>query len=135
MEGASGGNRIVHWRVTLLMILVPLILAVFVVRLFQLQVVEGEAYRTQAYENRIRAVSIQSPRGVVYDRNGVLLVRNVPQFNVTITPALLPDSLAEVEGIYQRISELTGVPVDLPGEPTAPCVPGRGIRSTSGSPS
>ena len=127
MEGASGGNRIVHWRVTLLMILVPLILAVFVVRLFQLQVVEGEAYRTQAYENRIRAVSIQSPRGVVYDRNGVLLVRNVPQFNVTITPALLPDSLAEVEGIYQRISELTGVPVDLPGEPAAPCVPGRGI--------
>ncbi len=127
MEGSSGGNRIVHWRVTLLLVLVPAILAVFVARLFQLQIVEGELYRTQAYENRIRTISIPSPRGVVYDRNGVILVRNVPQFNVMITPALLPDSPAEVDAIYQRISELTGVPVDLPGEPAAACIPGRGI--------
>jgi penicillin-binding protein 2 len=127
MEGNSGGNRIVVWRVTALLILVPVILTVFVARLFQLQIVEGEAYRTQAYENRIRTVNVPSPRGVVYDRNGTILVRNVPQFNVMITPALLPDSLAEVDEIYARISTLTGVPVDQEGEPAAPCISGRGI--------
>jgi penicillin-binding protein 2 len=127
MEGTSGGNRIVRWRLTFLAVLVPLLLTVFVARLFQLQILEGQLYRDQAYENRIRTISIPSPRGVVYDRNGVLLVRNVPQFNVMITPALLPDSPAEVEAIYQRISALTGVPVDLPGEPAAACIPGRGI--------
>jgi hypothetical protein len=129
MEGTSGGNRIVRWRLTFLAVLVPLLLTVFVARLFQLQILEGQLYRDQAYENRIRTISIPSPRGVVYDRNGVLLVRNVPQFNVMITPALLPDSPAEVEAIYQRISALTGVPVDLPGEPAPGRKPGaRGQR-------
>jgi len=127
MEGTSGGNRIVRWRVTFLAVLLPVVLAVFVARLFQLQIVEGQSFRDQAYENRIRTISIPSPRGVVYDRNGVLLVRNVPQYNVMITPALLPDSPAEVDAIYQRISALTGVPVDLPGELAAACIPGRGI--------
>jgi cell division protein FtsI/penicillin-binding protein 2 len=103
---------------------VPVVLAVFVARLFQLQIVEGQSFRDQAYENRIRTISIPSPRGVVYDRNGVLLVRNVPQYNVMITPALLPDSPAEVDAIYQRISALSGVPVDLRGAAAAYIGPG-----------
>lgn len=44
-----------------------------------------------------------------------------------VTPALLPDSNAEQEMIYKRISDLTGVPLDQDGPPAAPCVPGRGV--------
>ena len=44
-----------------------------------------------------------------------------------VTPALLPDSNAEQELIYKRISDLTGVPLDQEGPPAAPCVPGRGV--------
>ena len=44
-----------------------------------------------------------------------------------IIPALLPDNPAEVEAIYQRLSDLTGVPIDQEGPPAAPCVQGRGI--------
>ncbi len=102
--------------------------AFFFVRLFMLQIVEGETYRAQADDNRFETVNSPAPRGIIYDRNGFQLVRNIPSFNVVITPALLPDSNAETEAIYQRLSEITGVPIDQEGPPAARCVPGRGIR-------
>ena len=55
-------------------------------------------------------------------------MRNLPAFNVNVTPALLPDSEAEIEAIYVKLAELTGVPLDQPGPPAAPCIGGRGIR-------
>jgi penicillin-binding protein 2 len=127
MEGNAGGNRIVKWRVWLLYIVVPVLVAVFVVRLYQLQIVEGAYYTERAVSNRLRSISLAAPRGVMYDRNGVLLARNVPSYNVMITPALLPDSEAEVDAIYRRLSALTGVPIDQEGPPARLCVPGRGI--------
>ena len=101
---------------------------VFIGRLYQLQVVEGTSFVLAADDNRFNSVSIPAPRGVIYDRNGFLLVRNVPVYNVVITPAHLPDSPAEIEAIFQRLSGLTGVPVDQPGPLAAICTPGRGIR-------
>lgn len=127
MDPTPAGNRIVVWRIRLLGLLLIALLGVFVARLVQLQVVEGAEYQQLALANRLRRVSIQAPRGVIYDRNGVLLVRNVPSYNLVITPALLPDSPAEVDAIYRRLSALTGVPLDQPGPIAAPCVPGRGI--------
>lgn len=127
MEGNSGGNRIVTWRMWLLSAVVPVLLAIFIVRLYQLQIFEGAYYAERAVSNRLRRVSLPAPRGVMYDRNGVLLASNVPSFNIMITPALLPDSEAEVDAIYRRLSALTGVPIDLEGETARPCAPGRGI--------
>ncbi|MCK5054242.1 MAG: penicillin-binding protein 2 [Anaerolineales bacterium] len=112
-------------RMTYLFILV--ILLIFIGRLFNLQVIQGESYRLIADENRFDEVSIPAQRGVIYDRNGFQLVRNIPEYRVMVTPALLPDSNAEKELIYRRISDLTGVPLDQEGPPAAPCVPGRGV--------
>lgn len=116
------------WRLLLTYAVSIILLVVFAVRLYQLQVIEGESYRLIADENRFTSVSLPAARGIVYDRNGFQLVRNVPAFNVVITPALLPDSEAEIEAIFQRLSALTGVPVDQPGPPAARCIEGRGIR-------
>ncbi|GAG29391.1 unnamed protein product, partial [marine sediment metagenome] len=123
----DAGPNIPSWRLRLTYIVMGLILVVYAGRLFYLQIIEGAYYQAQADENRFINISIPAPRGVIYDRNGVLLVRNIPAFNVMITPALLPDSPAETEAIYRRLSDLTGVPIDQEGPPAAPCVPGRGI--------
>jgi len=104
------------------------LLVVFVGRLYQLQVLEGTSYLEVADDNRFDTVSLPAPRGVIYDRNNSQLVRNIPLFNVVVTPALLPDSAAEVEAIFLRLSALTGVPVDRIGPPAAQCIAGRGIR-------
>jgi penicillin-binding protein 2 len=121
-------GRIPEIRIKILYGLIIAMLLVFTGRLVYLQVFEYDTYLSQARDNRLDEVSIPAPRGVIYDRNNFQLVRNIPSFRVTITPALLPDSQAEIEAIYRRISEMTGVPIDQEGPPAAPCVPGRGIR-------
>jgi penicillin-binding protein 2 len=47
----------------------------------------------------------------MFDREGRPLAVNVPSFNVTITPAFLPNDENELQAIYERLSLLTGVPV------------------------
>lgn len=59
-------------------------------RLYQLQVVQGENYRRQADANRFDLVEIAAPRGVMYDRNGVILLRNRPSFEIGVVPEDLP---------------------------------------------
>lgn len=59
---------------------------ILIVRLFFLQIVGGEEYRRLSESNCIRLQSIDSPRGLLFDRNGVLVVENRPSFDVRIIP-------------------------------------------------
>ena len=119
--------RIPATRLRMTYLIIIVILLVFIGRLFSLQIIQGAAYREIADDNRFDEVSLPAQRGVIYDRNDFQLVRNIPEYRIMVTPALLPDSKAEQELIYKRISDLTGVPLDQEGPPAAPCVPGRGV--------
>jgi penicillin-binding protein 2 len=127
MRIANSDKQVLSWRLDLTYVVMFVLSVVFLIRLFNLQILQGEEYATRADDNRFTSITVPAPRGVIYDRNGSILVRNIPSFNVVITPAFLPDSEAEVEQIYQFLSELTGVPIDQEGEAAARCVPGRGI--------
>jgi penicillin-binding protein 2 len=128
MNFLSGENRVNASRIRVFLIGMTSLFIVFTLRLFFLQVIMGKEYLALAENNRTQLVYIPSSRGVIYDRNGVLLARNMPAFNITLTPALLPDSDAETEAIYRKLSELTGVPIRVPGsKPSQECAPGRGI--------
>lgn len=116
------------WRVQLTLLGVGILMLVFVGRLFNLQILDQATYSSLADDNRFDRISIPAARGVVYDANGSLLVRNLPSYNVYITPASLPDSEAEIEAIYLKLAEITGVPLDQEGPPVAACIAGRGIR-------
>ena len=76
-------------------------------RLFYLQVATGPENATAAAHNRTVLQAIASPRGLIYDRNGRLLVTNVPTFTIKIRPADLPQPLRE--GVVARLAALTGV--------------------------
>ncbi len=112
INGSQSGLSPLRVRAT--MIIIAGVLLVFAVRLISLQILQGAEYRAQADENRLLDVSIPAPRGVIYDRNGYQLVRNIPSFQVMITPALLPESQAEIDAIYKRLAEMTGLPEDTP---------------------
>jgi len=127
MTNREGSTHIPAWRLRVTYLILLGAVALFAVRLYQLQVVDFAVFLEAAEENRFVNVSVPAPRGVIYDRNGFQLVRNIPAYNVVITPAKLPDSQAEVQAIYQRLSDLTGVPLDARGPAAAACVPGRGI--------
>jgi penicillin-binding protein 2 len=53
-------------------------------RLFYLQVISGGHYRFLSDNNRIKTVIVHAPRGVIFDRNGVPLVFNIPGFRETV---------------------------------------------------
>ncbi len=78
-------------------------------RLFYLQITSGTEFATLSTQNRTVLQAIASPRGLMYDRNGRLLVTNVPTFTVKVRPSDLPQPRREE--VVQRLSALTGVDI------------------------
>jgi penicillin-binding protein 2 len=77
-------------------------------RLFYLQIVDGGRLATLSTRNRTVLEAIQSPRGVIYDRNGRALVSNVPTFVVKIRPSDLP--LEQRPVVVDRLAALLTMP-------------------------
>ena len=71
-------------RYLMLYIIIILISAVFVLRLFSLQIINGAEYREQSEKRMLRTETIEAPRGEIYDRNGVVLATSKRSYNVTI---------------------------------------------------
>jgi penicillin-binding protein 2 len=66
-----------------------LIIALFfilTIRIWQLQILQGSEYRKLSEENRLRIVRVAAPRGIIYDRTGIPLVKNTPYYFVSISP-------------------------------------------------
>lgn len=80
-------------------------------QLWNLQVVQGETYRELADANRFRVTQVPASRGIIYDRNGTLLVRNRPVYNVVIIPAFLPEDDTARARVFARLSELLNLPI------------------------
>ena len=62
---------------------------VLIIRLFQLQVFNHDHYTTLSEKNRVNIVPIAPTRGMIYDRNGVLIAHNVPTFMLEIVPEMV----------------------------------------------
>ena len=75
-------------------------------RLVYLQVVEGDKYRRLSENNCIRLKSIKASRGLIYDRNGELLVDNRPSFDLKI---VLKDAKPVKETI-KKLSRYINIP-------------------------
>ena len=124
-------NEIVPWRIWAFMAVLFLVFGVFVVRLFVLQVLQTESWTAKANENSTEEINLPSLRGVIYDRNGVVLAQNVASYNVVVTAAKLPDDEGAIQEVYRQLSKLIGVPVNQ-GEisldnPYVPCISEHGI--------
>lgn len=63
------------------------VLLIFWGRLIQLQIVEYETYSPLSRANTLQQERIIGSRGLIYDRNGQLLVENEPIYTLTVTPA------------------------------------------------
>lgn len=66
-------------------------------RLFQLQILEGSDFQTRSNDNRFEEVVVPAPRGVIYDRDGTILTRNKPSFEIALVPEDLPFDDPETE--------------------------------------
>ena len=60
-------------------------------RVFDLQVLEFEHFRTLSESNRVSLVAVPPTRGLIYDRHGVVLAQNTPTYSLEITPEAVQD--------------------------------------------
>ena len=122
------------WRIWVVYGLILAVVGAITSRLLTRQVLEYRIWLDQAVENYTTEISDPAPRGIIYDRNGFVLARNVASYNVVITPANLPDDEADIQRIYREVSELINVPAGGPvteatleGAKVAECTPGPSI--------
>jgi len=78
-------------RVGILGMLALAIFAILFLRLWSLQVLNGEQLLRAAQNNQRRDIRVQAPRGPILDRNGEVLVTNVPGRAVQIWSSDLPE--------------------------------------------
>ena len=93
-------SRIYSARTIAAVVLVMGLLVVILVRYYALQITEYETYRTQSDRNRVQLQPLPPKRGLIYDRNGVLLADNRPSYILSVVRERIPDleaTLAELQ--------------------------------------
>lgn len=95
--------RILRWVI---------IIAVFalLVRLSYLQLTLGELLFERGQENYLRVYVTRALRGIVYDRNGIQLVENIPNDNAAIIPADLPRDDNERQKLFSQLAGVLKIP-------------------------
>ncbi len=78
-------------RIIAAVILVVVLLGVLIARMVYLEILNVDHYTTLSRNNRVNILPIAPTRGLIYDRNGVLLAENVPSFTLEITPERVKD--------------------------------------------
>ncbi len=77
-------------------------------RLWILQFTNWTTYAQQAAGNRTRKVYQPAPRGLIFDRNGMVLAENHAVYNVNIVPCDFPENEAEAEHIITQLAGILG---------------------------
>ncbi|MBV9023135.1 MAG: penicillin-binding protein 2 [Streptomycetaceae bacterium] len=93
-------------RLRLVSALLTLVLAAFVTRLFQVQVIDASAYAAKADFNRYQPVELAAKRGDITDRNGIPLATSVDAYDITADPYLFTPGQAKAAGAPQQAARL-----------------------------
>jgi penicillin-binding protein 2 len=101
-------RRELHYFQVRLGVAGALVLAAFAIlfgRFFYLQVVQHQYYDTKAEDNRISIVPIPPNRGLIFDRNGVVLARNYSAYTLELTLS----KIADLDGTINALARLVDI--------------------------
>ncbi len=100
-------NRLIRRRLVLSALFILLLLGILLVRLFVLQIVDYEHFSTLSDSNRVQIKPLPPTRGLIFDRNGVVMANNLPAYRLEIVREQVDDldaTLAALE-TYVDFSE------------------------------
>lgn len=110
--GKFDGLKLINWespeslsfqkQYIVICALVVLIIMIYMVRLWHLQVIMGDSYRFQSENNRIRVEDIAAPRGIIFDRNGVPIVENRPAYHLVI----IREDIVDLDATINELAKL-----------------------------
>ena len=89
-------------RIKIIRLIIFLLLFIIAVDLIYIQVIKGPIYYKQSVNNRIRVIPLEAPRGIIKDRNGVVLADNRLSFNV----AIIPQDIKKRDELFDFLSEV-----------------------------
>lgn len=101
-------TRLFNQRIIVTAIIVGLFSFALIARLFTLQLIQHHKYTTLSNKNQMALIPIEPNRGLIFDRNGVLLAENIPSFSLDIVPAAVPsmtNTLKTLQELFQLDDE------------------------------
>ena len=94
-------------RLRLFVVIVLLVVAGLGLRLAKLQILDTKEYTGESRNNAVREKRVAPARGVIYDRNGILMVDNEPTYTIMLTPRYFDESrislLADLVGVEDSV--------------------------------
>ncbi len=101
-------TRLFTTRAVFALILTIALMLVLLGRLVNLQILEHESYKVLSDRNRIHIRPITPTRGLIYDRNGVLLAQNLPSFSLDI----VPEQIKDMDNTIKELAKLVTISED-----------------------
>ncbi|MCF8197916.1 MAG: penicillin-binding protein 2 [Sulfuritalea sp.] len=105
MEFKNPQEELERFRIRLLVAggLVLVCFSLLLARFVWLQVIQHEYYQTRAEDNRISLVPVVPNRGLIFDRNGVILANDYSAYTLEITPSKTHDLEKIIDGLAQLV--------------------------------
>ncbi|MCZ6619464.1 MAG: penicillin-binding protein 2 [Gammaproteobacteria bacterium] len=98
-------RRLFGARASALFVIATVLLLGLVGRMIQLQILQHDAYHTRSEANRIQVQPLAPRRGLIYDRNGVLLADNRPMLSL----ALVRERIADLDALIAELDTLVAI--------------------------
>ncbi|GGW53679.1 penicillin-binding protein 2 [Alishewanella tabrizica] len=108
MQDVAAETRLFNHRAIFAMAFVVLMFSIIIVNMYHLQVTSYQVYQTRSEGNRIKVVPLAPNRGLITDRNGILLADNRPVFSLELVPEQIDDmaaTLAELSTLIEITEE------------------------------
>ncbi|MCQ2120420.1 MAG: penicillin-binding protein 2 [Fibrobacter sp.] len=105
-SNSNEGVQIRNWNVLIFMAAVLLCFTVLLLRLFSLQYTHYDENLQRSENNRLRRVELVAERGFIYDRNGEILVRNRPSYQIAIQSLNLPKKKSGRDSVFANLLQI-----------------------------
>lgn len=105
LKDHSSEARLFSNRAIVSTLVVMIMLGLLVTRLVYLQVIDHEHYTTLSNDNRVKIIPVGPTRGLIYDRNGIVLAENQPAYRLEI----VPEQVKDMQALLQSLTELVNI--------------------------
>lgn len=111
-ESQPSAHQIQHFRLNLLITLLVLLSFILIFRLAYLQIAEYKKFQTLSLKNQLSINPIEPTRGIIVDRNGVMLAENVPVYVLEVIPERVKNLKKTVSQLQQLIPSIRNEDVE-----------------------
>ena len=95
-----------NWNVLIFLTGAFILFIVILLKLFSLQYIHYEENFQRSENNRLRRIELIADRGYIYDRNGNVLVRNRPSYQIALQALEMPKKKADRDSVFRRLLDI-----------------------------